>query len=69
MPSLASTSCNMRMSSQKQLTLYIIIGAIALAILIALLVWWLMRRRMHVREEALQATINALRNEKTEYTY
>jgi len=46
----------------KQLTLYIIIGAIALAILIAMLVWWLMRRRMHVREEALQATIDALRS-------
>ena len=52
----------------KQLTLYIIIGAIVLATLMALLVWWFMRRRMRVREEALQATINALRNEKTDNT-
>ena len=53
---------------RKQLTIYIVIGAIALAILMALVVWWFMRRRMRVREEALQATINALRNEKTENT-
>ena len=49
---------------RKQFTHYIIIGSIIIALLIALLVWWLMSRRMHVREEALQATINALRNEK-----
>ncbi len=53
---------------RKQLTIYIVIGAIALAILMALVVWWFMRRRMRVREEALQATINALRSEKAENT-
>lgn len=48
----------------KQLTLYIIIGLLVLALLIALAVWWFMRRRMQVREEALQATIEALRSKQ-----
>ena len=53
---------------RKKFTLYLIIGAIALALMIAALVWWLMRRRMRVREEALQATISALRNDKDSIT-
>lgn len=50
---------------RKLMNIYITISAIAIALMIALLVWWFMRRRMHVREEALQATIDALRNTQT----
>ena len=49
--------------SQKQATLYIILASLLIAALLALLVWWLMHRKLKMREEALQATINALSQE------
>jgi len=50
--------------SQKKVMLYVILASIFLAALLALLVWWLMNRRLKMREDALNATIKALSSEK-----
>ncbi len=50
--------------SQKKVMLYVILASIFLAALLALLVWWLMNRRLKMREDALNATIQALSSEK-----
>ena len=49
--------------SQKKVMLYVILVSIFLAALLALLVWWLMNRRLKMREDALNATIKALSSE------